>query len=146
MVTEPTTPPPNPVEPAELRPTAKPSTIITRSRYPKWWKDLSTAAISLTGAGTQVVVGGLPGYRTFVACIVITVSGDTNITFGFGVFGSSGAMNFGGTDEPRGIVINMAESPAPCGTGHFSISSNAPGINVGGFAVFYQEPEERRPV
>ncbi len=91
-------------------------------------------------AGTQIVVPARSGYSLFVATIVLTVSGETDINFGFGVFGLSGSMNFGGTNEPRGIVIAMGDSPAPCGQGAFSISSGAPSAAVGGFVTYYLEP------
>ncbi len=117
-----------------------PALVIKTTPYPKWWKDLQTAAISLSAAGTQIVVPVRSGYFLFIATIVLTVSGETDINFGFGVFGLSGSMNFGGTNEPRGIVIAMGDSPAPCGQGAFSVSSGAPSAAVGGFVTYYLEP------
>lgn len=113
---------------------------ITRTPYPKWWKNLQAAPISLSTAGTKVVVPLQSGYLLFIATIVLTVSGETDISFGFGVFGFSGSMDFGGTNEPRGIVIAMGDSPAPCGAGAFSVSSGGVGIAVGGFVTYYLEP------
>ena len=113
--------------------------VITRTPYPKWWKNLQTAKISLTTAGTQIVVPQQSGYFLFVATIVLTVSGETDLSFIFGVFGSSGSMDFGGSNEPRGIVIAMGDSPAPCGQGGFSVSSGGVGIAVGGFVTYYLE-------
>ncbi|MFZ1061036.1 MAG: hypothetical protein WAP47_17780 [Candidatus Rokuibacteriota bacterium] len=101
-----------------------------------------TQIITLSTAGTQVVVPGRSGWRTFIASIAITVSGETNITFDFGIFGPSGAMDFGGENEPRGIVIPMGDSPAPCGYGDFSITSDGAAINVAGFITYYQESEK----
>lgn len=121
--------------------TAPPSLIITITPYPKWWKTLQTAKISLSTAGTQIVIPLNSGYLLFIATIVLTVSGETDISFGFGVFGFSGSMDFGGTNEPRGIVIAMGGSPAACGQGAFSVSSGGVGVAVGGFVTYYLEKE-----
>jgi hypothetical protein len=118
-----------------------PPVVITRTPYPKWWKDARAWAIQLVDAGTATVIGPTPGYRTYISTIVLTVSGETIITFGMGVFGSSGQMRFGGTDEPRGIVIAMGDSPLPLGGGGFTITSSGPGVNVGGFISYYYEQE-----
>lgn len=117
-----------------------PSLTITRTPYPKWWKNLQTAPISLSTAGSKIIVPANYSFLLFIATIVLTVSGDTDISFTFGVFGSSGSMDFGGTNEPRGIVIAMGDSPAPCGAGAFSVSSGGVGIAVGGFVTYYLEP------
>ena len=140
MPEEPTITPEVPEEKPPVEPTVKPGLIVARTRYPKWWKELQTAAIDLATAGTQIVVPQSMGFNTFIATIVIVVSGETNITFGFGVFGSSGLMNLGGENEPRGMVMAMGESPAPCGQGSFSVSSTGDEIVVGGFVSYYQEP------
>lgn len=123
------------------KPTVKPSLIITRTPYPKWWKTLHTASISLSTAGTQIIVPTPGRFTLFIATIVLTVSGETNISFGFGVFGNSGSMDLGGTDEPRGMVIAMGDSPAPCGQSGFTLTSNGVDVAVGGFVTYYLEKE-----
>jgi hypothetical protein len=129
-----------PTAPA-VKPAVAPSLIIARTPYPKWWKTLCTAAISLSGAGTQIVVPTPGKFILFIATIVLTVSDETNISFTFGVFGSSGSLDLGGTDEPRGIVIAMGDSPAPCGKGGFTVTSDGAGVAVGGFVTYYLETE-----
>jgi len=126
---------------AAAKPAVPPELIIARTPYPKWWKTLNTAKIELTDAGTQVIVPAPGLFTLFIATIVLTVSAETNISFTFGVFGSSGALDLGGTDEPRGIVVAMGDSPAACGKGAFSITSNGSGAAVGGFVTYYLEKE-----
>jgi hypothetical protein len=124
---------------AAAKPTVKPELIISRTPYPKWWRDLKTAAISLSDAGTQTIVATPSRFVIYVATIVLTVSDETNISFGFGVFGSSGSLDLGGADEPRGIVIAMGDSPAPCGQSGLTITSDGAGVAVGGFVTYYLE-------
>jgi hypothetical protein len=126
-------PPPKPKIPAEL--------IIPLTRYPKWWKDSAAWNINIDGPATGVVVSPSPGYRTYIATIALTVDGETNITFGMGVHGSSGSMRFGGDGGPMGIVIAMGNSPLPCGIGGFSITVDGVGVHVGGFISYYYEKE-----
>jgi hypothetical protein len=90
-------------------------------------------------AGTEIIILPNPSFYLYVATIVLTVSGETDITFSFGVFGESGAMDFGGDGEPRGIVIAMGNSPTACGTGSFQITSTGASIHVGGFVSYYRE-------
>jgi hypothetical protein len=124
------------VPPQEIKRPAQ-DLLITRMGYPKWWKDQGVAPINLSTAGNQTVVNGTTGSKTFVSAIVLTVSGETTVSFWFGQFGQSGLMNLGGENEPRGIVISMADSPAPCGDGGFAVYSSGAMISVGGFVVYY---------
>jgi hypothetical protein len=125
--------------PPQKQPEEKPTLIIARTPYPKWWKDLQTAEISLDDAATEIIILPNPNFYLYIATIVLTVDSETDITFSFGVFGNSGAMDFGGDGEPRGIVIAMGNSPTSCGTGSFQITSNGAGVHVGGFVSYYRE-------
>lgn len=140
---EPKPPTPAAEKPPEKKPPEKPKVppelIIERTGYPKWWKDSMAWNINIEGPGTWTIMSQSPGYRKYVSVIVFTVSGETNITFGMGVFGSSGSMDFGGENEPRGIVIAMGNSPLPIGEGAFTITSDGVGVTVGGFIVYYYE-------
>ena len=130
--------PPRPPAPAPpTKPTVKPELIIERTAYPKWWKDEGTAPIQLAGPGSQFVITARGDYSLYIGAIVLTVSGETNITLGFGVFGPSGPMDLGGADEPRGLVIAMGNSPAPCGSGSFSVTSDGAGVSVNGFVTYF---------
>jgi hypothetical protein len=119
-----------------------PTPLPARLKYPRQWKDLKTKGIYCAGEDSQLVIRAVPGNRTFITCIVFTVEAETNVRFGFGNYGSSGPMSFGGTDEPRAIVMSLGESPVPCGSGDFTVASDGSGGTVAGFCVFYQEPDE----
>jgi hypothetical protein len=126
--------------PPQQPPTIPAELIIERTPYPKWWKDSEVANISLGIPGDQIVIHGRAGRFVYISSITFTVSDETDITLIFGVQGASGAMSFGGSDEPRGITINMGNSPAPCGEGNFTISASGDSGTVEGFVVFYREP------
>ena len=126
-------------EPTTPTPTVNPTLIIERTPYPKWWKDARAWGVDLTGPGTRVVIAPTPGYRTYISSIVLTVDGETNVTIGMGVFGVSGAMDFGGEGQPKGIVMAMGNSPLPCGEGGLTISSDGAGVHLTGLVVYYYE-------
>ena len=131
--------PPTPTPPKQ--PTIKPELIIARTPYPKWWKDAYAWDINIDTAGTHIVIPQTPGYRTYIATIVLTVGGEVNITFTFGSFPPSGTMDFGGENEPRGMVISTGNSPIPCGGGGFKITTSA-SVHVGGFITYFYESEK----
>lgn len=130
---------PTPTPKPKTTPKVNPTLVIERTPYPRWWRDAYAWNININEAGVWPIIPQTPGYRTYVATIVINVSGETDITFTFGRFPPTGIMNFGGDGEPRGMVIAMGESPAPCGEMGFVISSNGAGILVSGFIVYYYE-------
>jgi hypothetical protein len=135
---KPTEAPTPPEETPPKQPTEKPELIITRTKYPKWWNDEGIAKISLTSPGSQFIITARSDYMLYVATIVLTVDGECTITFAFGSAGSSGPMNFGGEGQPKGIVIAMGNSPAPCGYGSFMVTaSSEEAVSVGGFVSYY---------
>lgn len=138
----PPAPPKPPPAPPPIKPTVKPELLIARTPYPKWWKDSLNAKIDLTAPGSQILATVAGNLRLFVATIVLTVTGETQITFTFGNAGSSGPIYLGGEGQPMGIVIAMGSSPAPCGSGDLSISATDPGgvlPSIGGFATCFAE-------
>lgn len=145
MITPPVTKTKTP-PPSLTKPLGPSTATITTTPYPKWWKESQTAPINLSDAGTQEVIKPQKGYTIYIATIVVSVSKETNISFLFGIFGETGSLNFGGTDEPRGMVIAMGQSPAPCGPGPFKVTSDGPGAAVGGFVTYYLETEQKRTV
>lgn len=128
--------------PAPTKPVVSPELIIPRTPYPKWWKDSLNARISLVGPGSQVVATVTGNLKLYVATIVITVTGATQITISFGTAGTSGPIFLGGEGQPMGFVAAMGNSPAPCGSGPLTITATgdplAP-IDIGGWATCFVE-------
>jgi hypothetical protein len=147
---KPKPPPPKPKEEPKpkppgppAQPKVKPELIIPRTKFPKWWNDEGIAKISLTSPGSQFVITARGDYSLYIGTIVLTVDGECDISFTFGSAGSSGDMHFGGTDEPRGIVIAMGNSPAPCGTGSFMVTGTSDDtVSIGGFVAYYMWKKE----
>jgi len=132
--TKPKTPP---------KPKVEPKLIITRTTYPRHWNDLLAKGFNIIGATTAPIISPSSGSKLFIASIVLTVTDETNINITFGIFGASGAMHFGADGGPKGIVMAFGDSPAPCGAGGLSISSDSATANVGGFITYYNLKEQK---
>jgi len=128
-----------PKKPTPKKPGVAPELIITRIEYPKWWKELLVSPINIVGPASQTIASPGPNNLLYVSAIVLTVDGETQIKFSFGIFGSSGWLSLGGEGQPMGMVIALGGSPIPCGEGGFSVYSSAEDISVGGFASYYLE-------
>jgi len=61
--------------------------------------------ISIATAATHVIIPARLGKRIKIHFLTFTVGGEVNITLWDGSEAISGAMDFGGTSEPRGIVM-----------------------------------------
>ena len=97
------------------------------------------AAINIATATTHDIIAAVSDVKHKITSIVFTVGGDTDITLrdDDGVF--TGAMAFGGTNEPRGFVSNHGQIPMCCGTNKkFQITSSA-AVQVSGYVLYYDE-------
>jgi len=102
-------------------------------------KTLEKAEIDFNTAISSTIITGTAGKKTNITSIVFTVGGETNIKFIDGATDITGLMDFGGANEPRGIVIPHGESVLPLGTANdFKISSSA-AVQVSGYVVYYKE-------
>lgn len=134
-----------PEERKKKKPKTRPTKLPKRATYPRWWKQVRTAGISFSGAGTYTIIPAEPGTRIFLTTITFTVGGETNITLLNGAFAFSGPMDFGGTNEPRGIVIPMGEAPLMLSASSaFRISSSL-AVQVSGFVAYLSEVVEPPP-
>jgi len=75
-----------------------------------------------------------------VVNVVLVVGGETNITYYDGDTPISGPMDFGGENEPRGMVTHHGNFPLRTSPGSpFKINSSA-AEQVSGYVVYYEEP------
>ena len=108
-----------------------------------WWnifsipgKDLSKA-INIAAAATHEIIPVVAGKRIRITSIMLTVGGDVNITLYNGDTALSGAMDFGGTSEPRGMVSNFGNRAIELSVSSpFKILLSA-AIQVSGFVCYH---------
>lgn len=97
------------------------------------------AAISFAGAAHNQIIALVIGKKIKITTLFLTVAGEVNLTFESHETGISGAMDFGGTDEPRGIVINFGDSPMETVAGAAFKMLASTGVQVSGYCNYFTE-------
>ena len=95
------------------------------------------AKIDFSTAITSPIVAAVPDKKISIVNLGFTVSGETNITLKSETTAISGAMDFGGSDEPHGLTQHFGDYPLQTAYGEaFQIQSlNA--VQVSGYVTYY---------
>jgi len=97
------------------------------------------AAISIASASDNNIITAVSGKKIKIVNIFFTVFGEVNITFCSNSNVISGAMDFGATDEPRGMVIPFGNFPMETVSGEaFKIRASTT-VQVSGYCNYYTE-------
>ena len=95
------------------------------------------AVINIATAATHEIIAAVAGFKISIASVCFTVAGECNITLLSAATPISGAMDFGGTNEPRGKTHTLGEHPLQTGTGEaFNITLSA-AVQVSGYVTYY---------
>lgn len=95
--------------------------------------------INFSTAIHSIVVPVVTGKKICITNLALTVAGETNLTLETHETAISGAMDFGGTDEPRGMVQHFGDSPLKTVAGEaFKIYSSA-AVQVSGYVTYFTE-------
>jgi len=102
-------------------------------------KVLKQAAINKNTAASNEIIAAVAGKQLCIVNLAFTVGGEINITLQSGANALSGAMDFGGTNEPRGFVSNHGDFPLKTNSGEaFNILMSL-AVQVSGYVVYYEE-------
>lgn len=97
------------------------------------------AVIDIATAVTHTVVAAVAGKKIKVCNLMFTVGGEVNITLKSDTDALSGALDFGGTDEPRGMTHHLGDYPLETATGKaFKITLSA-AVQVSGYITYILE-------
>jgi hypothetical protein len=97
---------------------------------------IEKAMIDIATAATHIIVPYASGRRIKIHFLTLTVGGEVNMTLYDGLFPFTGAMDFGGTSEPRGIVMPPDGIPIPLHlNADFKILLSA-AVQVSGFVLY----------
>lgn len=96
-------------------------------------------AISFSGAQPHTIITAVAGEKIKITNLMFTVAGEVNLTLRSDANALSGALDFGGTDEPRGMVQAFGESPLETAEGEaFKILASA-AKQVSGYVTYFTE-------
>lgn len=76
------------------------------------------AKIDIATAASHTIILGAVGRRIRIFFLTFTVAGDVNVTLYDGAETITGAMDFGGVSEPRGVVMPPDGKYLECDTGN----------------------------
>jgi len=95
--------------------------------------------IAVAGAGHTEIVAAVTGKKIKIVNMAFTVDAEVNITFESATTAISGAMDFGATDEPRGMVQHFGDFPMETVAGEaFQILTVGAG-KVNGYVTYFTE-------
>lgn len=98
-----------------------------------------SAVINVATQATHDIIAAVADVKHHICSIMFTVAGDVNITLRDETAPFTGAMDFGGTDEPRGMTHNYGQIPLVCGTNKaFQITLSA-AVQISGVVTYYDE-------
>jgi hypothetical protein len=124
---------------AEIGKLAAGTALIGKIQIEGTSRTVLKATINFNTIATHSIVAVVAGKKIKVCNIMFTVAGETNLTFQSDANAISGAMDFGGTDEPRGMVHHFGNFPLETTSGEaFKIQSNA-AIQVSGYVTYFTE-------
>lgn len=90
-------------------------------------------------SGNNPIITGSAGTQIKVVFIMLTVAAEVNVKFMSGATDLSGPMDFGGTDEPRGMVAPMGVGPLVCGVAEDFIIHLSGAVYIDGYCTYYKE-------
>jgi len=97
------------------------------------------AAISFAGATDNQIIALVTGKKIKIVNLFLTVAGDVNLTLCSNANALSGVMDFGGTDEPRGMVVPLGIFPLETVSGEaFKIRASTD-VQVSGYCNYFTE-------
>ena len=97
------------------------------------------AAVNIASAVTHTIIPGVVNKRIKIVSLFFTVAGEVNITLYDGATAISGPMDFGGTSEPRGIVIPFPFSPLELSVGNAFIINLSAAVQVSGSVCYFYQ-------
>lgn len=102
-------------------------------------KTILKAVIDIATATTHSIIAAVSTEKIHICNIMFTVAGEVNVTLKSAGNAITGALDFGGTDEPRAMVHNFGDFPLICTVSEaFQILLSA-AVQVSGYVTYYTE-------
>lgn len=95
------------------------------------------AVINIATAADHTIIAAAAGRKINITSFLFTAGGDVNVTLKDGTTALTGAMDFGGTSEPRGIVSNFGDNALELTPGNAFVITLSAAVQVSGTVVYY---------
>jgi hypothetical protein len=124
---------------AEIGSLAAGSELIGKVEVKGTSRTILQADISFASASDNEIIALVADKKIKIVNLFLTVFGEVNLTFCSNANALSGVMDFGATDEPRGIVIPFGNFPMETVSGEaFKIRAST-AVQVSGYCNYYTE-------
>lgn len=100
-------------------------------------KKILSAAINIATAADHTVIAAVSGKKIKITSLLLIAGGEVNITFKDGSTALTGAMDFGGTSEPRGMVSNFGDNALELTPGNAFVITLSGAVQVSGLVCYY---------
>ena len=100
-------------------------------------RPIKSASINIATAADHTIIAAVSGKKIIITSLLFTAGGDVNITLKDGTTALTGAMDFGGTSEPRGMVSNFSDCPLELTPGNAFVITLSAAIQVSGLVCYY---------
>lgn len=102
-------------------------------------KTILKAVINIATGASHEIIAAVTGEKIHICNFMFTVAGEVNVTLQSAANAISGALDFGGEDEPRAMVHNFGDFPLVLTVSEaFKILLSA-AIQVSGYVNYYTE-------
>ena len=97
------------------------------------------AAITFAAAQNNCIISPVTGKKIKIVNIMFTVFGEVNLTLRSGTTALSGILDFGATDEPRGMVHHFGDFPLETASGEGFCILASTAVQVSGYVTYFTE-------
>jgi hypothetical protein len=97
------------------------------------------AVINIATATTHEIITAVTGKKIKIVNLMFTVFGETNVTLQSDATPISGALDFGATDEPRGMVQHFGDAPLETISGEAFKITLSGAVQVSGYVTYFTE-------
>lgn len=97
------------------------------------------AAINFAAAGDNEIVAAVEDRQICIDTLMMTIAGECNLTLQSGENAMSGPLDFGGANEPRGMVCSFNGYPLKTGAGQPFCINASTAVQVSGYITYHLE-------
>ena len=98
-----------------------------------------SAVINIATAASHTIIAAVSGRKIIITSFFFTAGGEVNVTLKDGTTALTGAMDFGGESEPRGIVSNFGDNAIELTPGNAFVITLSAAIQVSGLVCYHFE-------
>lgn len=102
-------------------------------------KTIASAKIDIATAARHEIIAATEAQKIYVCTLTFTMSAENDLTLEDGTAALTGVMPFGGTNEPRGMTLNLYPFPLVMSTNSAFNITLSMAAQVSGWVQYYKE-------